>query len=461
MDKWVSCEIIRDLLPGYVDGILSEAGTDLVKTHLEGCADCRQVYQDMKEEIGIETESGRGPGTDSGIRSETESRIGSGRDSEKAPGRALGRDLQEQAVLDGLKKVRQHTRNLKIAIGIVSSLLAFLLLGVFWKVYVVGEPLSAHGADIQEISYQEEDGSLVIQGTTGQPAYRVSRVGWEEDEEQDQVIYVWIYVAERLPFQEAQQAFSISIPDVQGKTVYLVGRGYDRREVYSWWKAHDAQIRQMRDAVYEHCPELDRSRDVLSVAEGIRSVQGRAGICFSVDSVTGENASVWEVNGQFVTDGQLESQGREIWISLDQPYQMISLDQKKLGALLGSWEILDDPIFPAIGYDSRSAGAEELLGKELTVSGEPGGGNVVLEWDGERYQLEHTETMDWNAFSKTYIIHSGADLERFAFPVEAYVFTNADEELSAVTLLADQNGRVFVRFNDLIGDLAVFSLERR
>ena len=86
---------------------------------------------------------------------------------------------------------------------------------------------------------------------------------------------------------------------------------------------------------------------------------------------------------------------------------------------------------------------------------------MALEWDGERYQLEHTETMDWIAFSKTYIIHSGADLERFAFPVEAYVFTNADEELSAVTLLADQNGRVFVRFNDLIGDLAVFSLERR
>ena len=31
MNKDHSCDIIQDLLPGYIDGILSEAGTDLVK----------------------------------------------------------------------------------------------------------------------------------------------------------------------------------------------------------------------------------------------------------------------------------------------------------------------------------------------------------------------------------------------------------------------------------------------
>ena len=36
-----TCDIIRDLIPGYVDGILSEAGTDLVKSHLECCQESK------------------------------------------------------------------------------------------------------------------------------------------------------------------------------------------------------------------------------------------------------------------------------------------------------------------------------------------------------------------------------------------------------------------------------------
>lgn len=33
-------------------------------------------------------------------------------------------------------------------------------------------------------------------------------------------------------------------------------------------------------------------------------------------------------------------------------------------------------------------------------------------------------------------------------------------EMTAVTLLVDNNQKVFVRFNDLIGDLAIFPLKR-
>ena len=35
MTKLDSCDIIRDLLPGYIDGVLSKAGTNAVKEHLE------------------------------------------------------------------------------------------------------------------------------------------------------------------------------------------------------------------------------------------------------------------------------------------------------------------------------------------------------------------------------------------------------------------------------------------
>lgn len=41
------CEIVQDLLPLYVDGACSEASAEMIKEHLETCADCRAVYEQM------------------------------------------------------------------------------------------------------------------------------------------------------------------------------------------------------------------------------------------------------------------------------------------------------------------------------------------------------------------------------------------------------------------------------
>ncbi|MDR0952373.1 MAG: zf-HC2 domain-containing protein [Oscillospiraceae bacterium] len=43
-----SCEIIRDLLPLYCDGVLSAASRELVEEHLNECADCRALLEKMK-----------------------------------------------------------------------------------------------------------------------------------------------------------------------------------------------------------------------------------------------------------------------------------------------------------------------------------------------------------------------------------------------------------------------------
>lgn len=41
------CDIVQDLLPLYVDGACSEASTEMIKGHIETCADCRAVYEQM------------------------------------------------------------------------------------------------------------------------------------------------------------------------------------------------------------------------------------------------------------------------------------------------------------------------------------------------------------------------------------------------------------------------------
>ena len=49
MEK-ISCSIAKDLMPLYMDGVLSEETTEVMKDHLEGCENCRNEYEIMEQE---------------------------------------------------------------------------------------------------------------------------------------------------------------------------------------------------------------------------------------------------------------------------------------------------------------------------------------------------------------------------------------------------------------------------
>ena len=98
------CEVVRDLLPSYADGLTGETTNTLLKTHLDGCADCRAALDAMR-----------------------------------APdGRAVSDDDQKE--LDFLKKNKR--RNRRIVLTSILTALALLvgLLGV--RLYVAGDKLS-------------------------------------------------------------------------------------------------------------------------------------------------------------------------------------------------------------------------------------------------------------------------------------------------------------------------------
>lgn len=65
----ISCDIIKDLMPSYADGICSEATEKCVEEHIEGCSKCRQALETYKN-------------------------------------RTLSGDKLEQKELDGLKKIK-------------------------------------------------------------------------------------------------------------------------------------------------------------------------------------------------------------------------------------------------------------------------------------------------------------------------------------------------------------------
>lgn len=46
----LDCDIIRDLLPSYVDKLTSEKSNIVIREHLANCAECKQILSQMEQE---------------------------------------------------------------------------------------------------------------------------------------------------------------------------------------------------------------------------------------------------------------------------------------------------------------------------------------------------------------------------------------------------------------------------
>ncbi|MBQ7432206.1 MAG: zf-HC2 domain-containing protein [Lachnospiraceae bacterium] len=57
----LKCDIVKDLLPLYCDGVVSNVTEQEMKAHLENCPDCRAEYQALEAELSMK--SGKGIST--------------------------------------------------------------------------------------------------------------------------------------------------------------------------------------------------------------------------------------------------------------------------------------------------------------------------------------------------------------------------------------------------------------
>lgn len=283
------CDIIRDLMPGYIDEVLSEAGMKAVKTHLETCRECRGIYAEMEGGIGEKEER------------------------------------KETLALDGLKKIRKRTGRLKIVLGIVSGILTVLLVSLCLFLFVIGEPVSTSQIEISGTGYDEESDSLKIEGYINNTYNSFGRVVWEQSEEDINTVNLVVYGVYPYPGHRDNK-FSVTIPGMKGKKVYLACPDYDRLELYSWKNGHYEQVDFLEDEIYSRIPELDRKKDIISYGGGIQTVDGQEGISFYVEHLIGEDVSFWRFNDQLITDGDMEPARFEIWISLKEPYRILFYD---------------------------------------------------------------------------------------------------------------------------------------
>lgn len=150
MKNDLTCEVVQDLLPSYVDGLTSDVSNQAVEQHLKTCESCRKLYREMQEPMNGENVSDINEGQ-----------------------KADSKNLSE---IDYLKKIRSKNR-----MRILAAVLIFAIavgVGLWSKVYVVGQEVEQ--AEFVQADVVVEDHNVSVQGLLLDTTKGVSDVAFQE-----------------------------------------------------------------------------------------------------------------------------------------------------------------------------------------------------------------------------------------------------------------------------------------
>ena len=150
MKNDLTCEVVQDLLPSYVDGLISDVSNQAVEQHMKTCESCRKLYSEMREPMNGED-------------------VSEINDGQKA-------DSQKSSEIDYLKKIRKKNR-----MRILAAVLIFAIavgVGLWSKVYVVGQEVEQ--AEFVQANVAVEDHKVSVQGLLLDTTKGVSDVAFQE-----------------------------------------------------------------------------------------------------------------------------------------------------------------------------------------------------------------------------------------------------------------------------------------
>lgn len=208
--KNLPCDIVRDLLPSYTDGLASAATRSAVNAHLASCPACSEAYTAMSA----------GACNDASAE----------RDNDTAFSSSLGCDLPE---IDYMKKIRKKGRR-NILLAVLAIVLIFVI-GIFLKLFVIGYTVTDfYGTEVElrpAASDSASEKEVVIRGNFFDSATVYSRYKIKEN---DGIREVIIYGS--LPsFVHKSASFEIVLPldgetqiNVNGETIMPDGQRISR-----------------------------------------------------------------------------------------------------------------------------------------------------------------------------------------------------------------------------------------
>lgn len=120
----IKCEIIRDLLPLYIDDCCSEESRKVVERHIEKCSECRRLHDVMMKEVKVGA-------------SEKEENL-----------------LEEELLRTGKELIeKQIRRDLIEKAAVVDIPVDFMIIAAVLYIYINGIELSFRDSRLYELGY--------------------------------------------------------------------------------------------------------------------------------------------------------------------------------------------------------------------------------------------------------------------------------------------------------------------
>ena len=148
----IPCEIVRDLLPSYVDQLTNETTNQYMEEHLADCTPCRELYETMKapEPDVLQTTAADGAAGETGEKKE----------------------------IDFLKKNRR--RNKWVILGCIAALVVILAV-LFITRYMIGNYVYDTTGDIYMWDVQVDGDHLSLTGRSVNDIFKITGVSFHEE----------------------------------------------------------------------------------------------------------------------------------------------------------------------------------------------------------------------------------------------------------------------------------------
>ncbi|WP_391122311.1 zf-HC2 domain-containing protein [Psychrobacillus sp. L3] len=207
MSNKVSCEIIKDMLPLYYDGVCSDASKRMVEEHISDCDSCKSELDRIQDEI-------------------------------KIPKAEIQKNRNDAIVINKISSFWNRSRVKSFIKGvIISVLLLSIILGILTWVFIIGTRAQSEDVDITIIDYEIttplEAGAIRLDLTNGRGINVTMRpiYGVDENGKKTEVGYVIKpYSVQPFPGKGANN-YTIGYPPTSDFTVTVSFK--DKDIVYS------------------------------------------------------------------------------------------------------------------------------------------------------------------------------------------------------------------------------------
>ena len=208
----IKCEVIKDLLPLYVDGVASEESCALIEEHLKECEDCRQYLELLREDMP---------------------------------------DISEVSLADetaSLRKIKRRIRRNRVLVVLVTMVFA-----VFAGIIIHSQHLTEYIGSLDEnLSYELPAGYEFVEPQTDSNVDRVSYVR-KTDKTMETITIYYDGLYEPEANYVLEETFSIDEDTTGGITRYDWDHGYDNSMDFTVFHGDETYTVQYQ------CQETDKN----------------------------------------------------------------------------------------------------------------------------------------------------------------------------------------------------------